>query len=439
MNKQITFDYSKAREFFTRHELEYMEPDVRRAHDMLHGKTGVGHEYTGWVDWPHSYDREEYKRLKQASANIREKADMLIVIGIGGSYLGARAALEMLRPAFYNQLPKEQRKGPKIYFVGNHMSAAYTAQLLQMVQDKEVYVNVISKSGTTLEPAIAFRLFRNLLEKRYGKEGARQRIIATTDKAKGALKQLAEQEGYETFVVPDEIGGRYSVLTSVGLLPIAVAGIDTDDMLRGAADAVKLYSQLDMNVNAAYQYAAIRNIFYSKGKSIELLVNYEPSLQYVAEWWKQLFGESEGKDGKGLFPVSMNFTTDLHSLGQYVQDGRRDMFATILWIETPHTQLAIPESSDDLDGLNYLVDKTMHEVNEKACEGTMLAHTEGGVPNLKINIPEATPYYFGQLVYFFEKACSISGYVLGVNPFDQPGVDAYKKNMFALLGKPGAK
>jgi glucose-6-phosphate isomerase len=439
VNKQITFDYSKAREFFALHELEYMESGVQRAHDMLHGKTGAGHEYTGWVDWPHSYDREEYKRLKQVSANIREKADVLIVIGIGGSYLGARAALEMLCPAFYNQLPKEQRKGPEIYFVGNHISAAYTAQLLQMVQDKEVYINVISKSGTTLEPAIAFRLFRGLLEKRYGKEGARQRIIATTDKAKGALKQLAEQEGYETFVVPDEVGGRYSVLTSVGLLPIAVAGIDIDDMMRGAADAVKLYSQPDMNANSAYQYAAIRNIFYSKGKSIELLVNYEPSLQYVAEWWKQLFGESEGKDGKGLFPASMNFTTDLHSLGQYVQDGRRDMFATTLWIETPHTQLAIPESSDDLDGLNYLVDKTMHEVNEKACEGTMLAHTEGGVPNLKINIPEATPYYFGQLVYFFEKACGISGYLLGVNPFDQPGVEAYKKNMFALLGKPGAK
>ncbi|AMA73739.1 glucose-6-phosphate isomerase [Aneurinibacillus thermoaerophilus] len=436
MKKRVTFDYIQAEQFFTERELEQMAPQVRKAHEMLHTGAGPGGEYTGWVEWPHVYDRGEYGRLKQVSAKIREKADAFVVIGVGGSYLGARAALEMLKPAFYNQLPRAQRGGPEIYFAGHQLSASYTAQLLRLLQDKEVYVNVISKSGTTLEPALAFRLFRAFLEKRYGKKEARNRIIATTDKARGALKQLADEEGYETFVVPDSIGGRYSVLTPVGLLPMAVAGLDTDQIMEGAADAVSLCSKSDIYANPSYLYAALRNLLYNKGKTIELFVGYEPSLLYMAEWWKQLFGESEGKGGKGLFPASLNFSTDLHSLGQYVQDGRRDLFATTLWIEGTRERVAVPEMENDLDGLNYLAGVTLDEINAKACAGAMLAHTEGGVPNLKVAVPEATPYYFGQLVYFFEKACGISGHLLGVNPFDQPGVEAYKRNMFRLLGKP---
>ncbi|WP_035100459.1 glucose-6-phosphate isomerase [Aneurinibacillus terranovensis] len=435
--KEITLDYSKATGFFAPHELEYIAPKVQLAHDMLHNGTGAGSEYTGWLDWPLAYDKEEFARIKAVSRKIREKAEAFVVIGIGGSYLGARSAVELLQPTFYNQLPREKRKGPAVYFVGNNISSAYIAEVLDLVKDKDLYINVISKSGTTLEPALAFRIFRNLIEERYGKEGARERIITTTDKAKGVLKGLADDEGYETFVVPDEVGGRFSVLTAVGLLPIAVSGVDIDEIMTGAAHGYERYKEQDLTKNPAYQYAAIRNILYSKGKTIELLVNYEASLIYFSEWWKQLFGESEGKDNKGLYPASVNFTTDLHSVGQFIQDGSRVMFNTTLWVEKPTADINVPALKEDIDGLNYLVGKTIHNVNEKAAEGTILAHTEGGVPNLRVNIPEITPYYYGQLVYFFEKACGISAYLLGVNPFDQPGVEAYKKNMFALLGKPG--
>ncbi|MED4730210.1 glucose-6-phosphate isomerase [Aneurinibacillus migulanus] len=437
MKKQISFDCIQAEDFFVQHELEKMAPKVERAHEMLHAGTGPGGEYTGWVNWPETYDSEEYARIKHVGAAIREKAEVFIVIGVGGSYLGSRAAIEMLCPSFHNEKTKSQHKASEIYFAGHHISSSYMSQLLHLVKDKEVYVNVISKSGTTFEPALAFRLFRQLLEKRYGKEEARKRIFATTDKKQGALKELADQEGYETFIVPDNIGGRYSVLTPVGLLPMAVAGIDLDAVLAGAADAMELCGKPDIYDNPSYYYAALRNLFYSKGKAIELLVSYEPSLSSLAEWWKQLFGESEGKDGKGLFPASMSFSTDLHSLGQYVQDGRRHLFATTLWIETPNTQaeVIVPEIEDNLDGLNYLAGTSFSEINRKACEGAILAHIQGGVPNLRINIPEATPYYFGQVVYFFEKACGVSGHLLGVNPFDQPGVEAYKQNMMRLLNR----
>lgn len=439
MKKPITFDYSCAESFFSQHELEYITPRVKQAHEMLHAGTDAGREYLGWIDWPYVYDQAEYERMKQISEVIRNNADVLLVIGVGGSYLGARAGIEMLQPSFYNQLPWGKRTGPEVYFIGHHLSSDYMAELLDILQDKDVYLNVISKSGTTLEPAIAFRFFRNYLEKRYGKEGARQRIVATTDRERGALRQLADQEGYATLVVPDNIGGRYSVLTSVGLLPMAVTGIDVDEIMQGAAAGMDLYGEADLMHNPAYQYAALRNLLYSKGKTIELLATYHPSLQYVAEWWKQLFGESEGKDGKGLFPASIQFTTDLHAIGQYVQEGRRNLLETTLWIETPRRQVLIPELEDDVDGLHYLEGRTMHELNENACQGTIQAHVEGNVPNLKINIPELSPYYFGQLIYFFEKACGISGYLLGVNPFDQPGVEVYKRNVQRLLGKPDAK
>jgi len=363
----------------------------------------------------------------------------LIVIGIGGSYLGARSALEFLKHSFYNQLPKETRGGPEVYFAGSNISPIYMKRLLQIVKDKEIAVNVISKSGTTLESAIAFRIFKKLTESLYGKEKAREKIIATTDKHKGALKSLAEVEGYETFVVPDHVGGRYSVLTPVGLLPLAAAGVDIEQIMAGAQSAFDMYLQEDLSENQCWQYAAVRNILYRKGKIIELLVNYEPDLAQFAEWWKQLFGESEGKDHKGIFPGSLNFTTDLHSMGQYIQDGQRSLFATTLWVEKPPANVSISEMPGDIDGLNYLSGKTLQEINEQACRGTILAHTDGGVPNLKVNIPELAPFCYGQLVYFFEKACAMSGYLLGVNPFDQPGVEAYKKNMFALLGKPGTQ
>lgn len=436
MGKEISFDYSYSHNFFENHELTYIKPQVYQAHEMLHNNNGPGHEYSGWLEWPLSFDKDEYARVKSVSDKIRKTAEVFIVIGIGGSYLGARSALSLFQHTFYNQLPKEQRQGPEIYFVGQNISGTYLKQLLDVVKDKEIVVNVVSKSGTTLEPALAFRVFRQLLESKYGKEGAKERIIATTDKAKGALKGLADREGYESFTVPDEIGGRYSVLSSVGLLPIAVGGVDIDQIMEGAKQGYHLYGEKELEKNPCYQYAAIRNILYHKGKTIELLTNYEPSLQYFAEWWKQLFGESEGKDQKGIFPASVNFSTDLHSMGQYIQDGRRDLFSTTLWVEKPVGDLDIPVLEEDVDGLNYLRGKTLNQVNEKACEGTMLAHKDGGVPNLKINIPELSPFYYGQLVYFFEKACAISGYLLGVNPFDQPGVEAYKKNMFKLLGKP---
>jgi glucose-6-phosphate isomerase len=435
--KSIAFDYSKALPFLAEHEIANLAPAVRTAHELLHTKTGPGSDFLGWLDLPERYDREEFERILKAAERIRAESDAFVVIGIGGSYLGARAAIEMLTHSFANILDRSKRNAPEIYFVGNNISPVYLTHLLDVLEGKEISVNVISKSGTTTEPAIAFRFFREYMESRYGKEGARSRIYATTDKERGALKKLADAEGYETFVIPDDVGGRYSVLTAVGLLPIAVAGIDISAIMQGALDAYKRFSEPELANNMCYQYAAVRNALYRKGKMVEVLVNYEPSLHYVSEWWKQLFGESEGKDYKGIYPASLDFSTDLHSMGQYVQEGMRILFETVLHIEKPKHDLTIQEDPDNLDGLNFLAGKTMDYVNKKAFEGTLLAHTDGGVPNLVVKIPEATPYMFGQLVYFFEKACAISGYLLGVNPFDQPGVEAYKKNMFALLGKPG--
>ncbi|WP_404404504.1 glucose-6-phosphate isomerase [Jeotgalibacillus malaysiensis] len=433
----IRFDYSNALEFFGEHELTYLQGAVSQAHDALHEGTGAGSDFLGWVDLPVNYDKEEFSRIQQSAEKIRKDSDVLLVIGIGGSYLGARAALEMLNHSFYNALSKDQRKSPQILFVGNNISSTYMRDLMDLLEGKDFSINVISKSGTTTEPAIAFRIFRKMLEEKYGKEEAKSRIYATTDKEKGALKTLASEEGFETFVVPDDVGGRYSVLTAVGLLPIAAAGIDIEAMMKGAADAREAYSSSELSENGAYQYAAIRNILYNKGKTVEMLINYEPGLQYFNEWWKQLFGESEGKDLKGIFPASANFSTDLHSLGQYVQEGRRDIFETVVKVKNPRHELTIEEAESDLDGLNYLAGETVDFVNNKAFEGTLLAHTDGGVPNLILEIPAMDAYTFGYMVYFFEKACAVSGYLLGVNPFDQPGVEAYKVNMFALLGKPG--
>ncbi|EIJ80721.1 glucose-6-phosphate isomerase [Bacillus methanolicus PB1] len=433
----VRFDYSKAIEFFREHELTFLRDMVKVAHHSLHEKTGTGSDFLGWIDLPVDYDKEEFIRIQNAAEKIKNDSDVLLVIGIGGSYLGARAAIEMLQHSFYNVLPKEKRSTPQILFVGNNISSTYMKDMMDLLEGKDFSINVISKSGTTTEPAIAFRIFRNLLQEKYGVEVARKRIYATTDKAKGALKTLANKEGYESFVIPDDIGGRYSVLTAVGLLPIAVSGADIESMMKGAARAREDFGKSELEENPAYQYAAIRNILYNKGKTIEMLINYEPGLQYFAEWWKQLFGESEGKDQKGIFPASANFSTDLHSLGQYIQEGRRDLFETIIKVEKPRHELTIEEEASDLDGLNYLAGKTVDFVNNKAFEGTLLAHTDGGVPNLVVSIPQLDEYTFGYLVYFFEKACAMSGYLLGVNPFDQPGVEAYKANMFALLGKPG--
>lgn len=437
MGKGLRFDYSSALAFFGPHELEQMAPAVQMAHDQLHGRSGAGREVLGWIDLPENYDREEFKRIRIAADKIRSDSDALVVIGIGGSYLGARAALEMLTHTYYNEQPPGERRGPEIHFAGNHLSSTGLVHLLQHLKGKRVSLNVISKSGTTTEPAIAFRILKEWMEQQYGREGARKRIYATTDRKRGALKQLAETEGYETFVIPDDVGGRYSVLTAVGLLPIAAAGIDLDQMMAGAREAGVAFGTPDLMENDAYQYAAIRNILYRKGKHVELLVHYEPALQYFSEWWKQLFGESEGKDGKGIFPASVQFTTDLHSMGQYIQEGHRNLFETVIQVEQPSESLTIGKDPDNLDGLNYLAGRTMDEVNRKALEATMLAHTDGGVPNLRLRIPEISPFNFGEMVYFFEKACGISGYLMGVNPFDQPGVEAYKRNMFALLGKPG--
>lgn len=434
---KFRFDYSKAGSFFAEHELTYMRDFVKVAHHSLHEKTGAGSDYLGWIDLPVNYDQEEFSRIERAAEKIRNDSDVLLVIGIGGSYLGARAAIEMLQHSFYNVLPKEKRCSPQIIFAGNNISSTYMMDIIDLLEGKDFSINVISKSGTTTEPAIAFRIFRKILEEKYGAEEARKRIYATTDKAKGALKTSANEEGYETFVIPDDIGGRYSVLTAVGLLPIAVSGADIRAMMKGAADAREDFSKSELDENPAYQYAAVRNILYNKGKTIEMLVNYEPALQYFAEWWKQLYGESEGKDQKGIFPASANFSTDLHSLGQYIQEGRRVLFETVIKVEKPRRGLTIEAEDKDLDGLNYLAGKTVDFVNDKAFEGTLLAHTDGGVPNLIVSVPALDEYHFGYMVYFFEKACAMSGYLLGVNPFDQPGVEAYKVNMFALLGKPG--
>jgi glucose-6-phosphate isomerase len=437
MSKKLQFDYSKALSFLAEHEVDYLADQVRLAHDQLHNGSGAGSDYLGWIDLPVNYDKEEFSRIQTAAKQIQSDSEALIVIGIGGSYLGARAAVEMLSHSFYNLLPQDKRKTPAIYFVGNNISSTYVTHLLQLLEGKDFSVNVISKSGTTTEPAIAFRIFRELLEKKYGKEAARKRIYATTDKEKGALKKLANEEGYESFIIPDDVGGRYSVLTAVGLLPIAAAGIDIESMMKGAADARSDFSNPDLKQNLSYQYAAVRNALYRKGKTVEILVNYEPALHFVSEWWKQLYGESEGKDNKGIFPASVDFTTDLHSMGQFIQEGNRILFETVILVDQAAEQITIGTDPDNLDGLNFLSGKTMDFVNKKAFEGTMLAHSDGGVPNLIVTIPDTSPYTFGYMAYFFEKACGISGYLLGVNPFDQPGVEAYKKNMFALLGKPG--
>ena len=432
---KITFDYSNG--FIGEYEIENMKPLIHISHELLHNNKGVGSDFTGWIDLPKNYNKEEFKKIKESAKKIRDNSDVLIVIGIGGSYLGSRACIEALNHNFYNSLPKGKRNGPEIYFVGNNISSNYILDLFDLIENKDISINVISKSGTTTEPALAFRLFKEYMESKYGKEKSKERIYVTTDKSKGALRELTEKEGYTSFVIPDDVGGRYSIFTPVGLLPIAVSGIDIDRLMEGAFNGMAEYSVDDVYENICYQYAAARNILYNKGKDIEILVNYEPNLHYYLEWWKQLFGESEGKDGKGIYPSSANFTTDLHSLGQLIQDGKRNIFETTISIENPKKDMEIKGDKDNLDGLNFLGGKTIDFVNKKAFEGTLMAHTNGGVPNLVINVPKMDEYYFGNLVYFFEKACAISGYLLGVNPFDQPGVEEYKKNMFKLLGKPG--
>ena len=434
---KVSFDCSKAAGFISEEEVSYMEKLVADAKELLTSRSGAGNDFLGWIDLPVDYDKEEFARIKEAAKKIQSDSEVLVVIGIGGSYLGARAAIEFLRHGFYNNLPKELRKTPEIYYAGNSISGTYLKGLVDVIGDRDFSVNIISKSGTTTEPAIAFRVFKELLEKKYGKEGAAKRIYATTDKARGALKNLATEEGYETFVVPDDVGGRFSVLTAVGLLPIAVSGADIDKLMQGAAEGRKLALENDFAENDALQYAAVRNILLRKGKAVEVLADYEPSLHYVAEWWKQLYGESEGKDQKGLFPASVDLTTDLHSMGQFIQDGARVMFETVLNVESSRETIVLNEEPVDLDGLNYLAGKDMDFVNKSAMNGTILAHTDGNVPNLMVKIPEQNEFYLGELFYFFEFAVGISGYLLGANPFNQPGVESYKKNMFALLGKPG--
>lgn len=434
---KLNFSYQFAKNFFNEDELKQIKPYVELANEVLTSKTGAGNDFLGWVDLPETYDKDEFARIKKAAEKIKNDSEVLVVIGIGGSYLGAKAAIEFLSHSFYNNLPKDKRKTPEIYFAGTNMSGVYLQHLIDVVGDRDFSVNVISKSGTTTEPAIAFRVFKKMLEEKYGKEEAAKRIYATTDKAKGALKTLATAEGYETFVVPDNVGGRFSVLTAVGLLPIAAAGIDIDDLMAGAKDAMNDFANKNMDENQALQYVAVRNILHRKGKDLELMVNYEPRVHYLAEWWKQLFGESEGKEGKGLYPTSADFSADLHSLGQYIQQGQRLFFETVVSIGKPEVEFVIESDKENLDGLNFIAGKTLDYVNKKATDGVILAHVDGNVPNLGINIPEVTPYHLGYTFYFFEKACGVSGYLLGVNPFDQPGVEAYKKNMFALLGKPG--
>ena len=423
--------------FIKKHEYDQLRPFVELSNQILENKSGAGNDFLGWVDLPKNYDKEEFVRIQKAAEKIKNDSEILIVIGIGGSYLGAKAAIEFLSNTFYNNQDKSVRKGPQIFFAGTNMSPVYLKHLLDLVGDKDFSINVISKSGTTTEPAIAFRVFKEKLEKKYGKKEAAKRIYATTDKAKGALKNLSTSEGYETFVVPDNVGGRFSVLTAVGLLPIAVAGINIQELMNGAAAAMEDYSNENFYENDAMIYAATRHILYNKGKNIEILTNYEPRLHFIAEWWKQLFAESEGKDGKGIYPTSADFSTDLHSIGQSIQEARRTMFETVLLIDKPEEDILINKEEVDLDGLNYISGKTLDYVNKQAAKGVILAHVTGDVPNLVITIPEATPFNLGYLFYFFEKAVAIGGYMLGINPFDQPGVEEYKKNMFALLEKPG--
>ncbi|MDO4269971.1 MAG: glucose-6-phosphate isomerase [Eubacteriales bacterium] len=419
--------------FVGEEELQNMAPLVQAAQDVLHAGSGAGNDYLGWVDLPEAYDKEEFARIKQAAKKIQQTCEVLVVIGIGGSYLGARAAIEFVNGQMYNGVRPEGI--PEVYFVGNNISSSYLNDIVKIIGERDFGINVISKSGTTTEPAIAFRIFKKLIEEKYGKAGAKDRIFATTDKARGALKKLADDEGYETFVVPDDVGGRFSVLTAVGLLPMAAAGVDIDAAMAGAADARRAFAS-GVEHDCA-KYAALRNILYRKGKGMEILVNYEPSLVMLGEWFKQLFDESEGKDHKGIFATSANFSTDLHSIGQFIQDGTRSMFETVVWVREPRSESYIEQAAEDIDGLNYLAGKSVQFVNSKAYQGTLMAHMDGGTPNILVEIDKADAWHFGYLVYFFEKACGISGYLLGVNPFNQPGVEAYKKNMFALLGKPG--
>lgn len=431
--EKVSFNYSNVIPHIEEREIEELQEKINLYHDFLNSGMGKGGEYVGWVRLPMDYDKEEFQRIKIVTEKIKKNSEILLVVGIGGSYLGSRAAIEMLNHSFYNELSKEKRNSPKVYFVGYNMSSQHFNDLISIIGNQDVSINIISKSGTTIEPALAFRFLQEYMVTRYSPEEIKERIYTTTDISEGALKSLADKEGYETFVIPNNVGGRYSVLTAVGLLPIAVAGINIDKIMEGAYDAMK---DLDTPYNnPAYTYAAIRNILYTRGKTTEIIVNYEPSLSSFGQWFMQLFGESEGKDGKGIFPVSLNFTTDLHSMGQYIQEGRKDIFETVLNVEKSKEKIIIKENKDNLDGLNYLKGKTLDYINKKALEGTINTHVEGEVPNLVFNIPEISPYYFGYLIYFFEKACGMSGYLFGVNPFDQPGVESYKKNMFKLLGK----
>ena len=434
---KVTFDYSKATGFISQEEMSNMESIVNTAKETLVNKSGAGNDFLGWIDLPVDYDKDEFGRIKEAAKKIQSDSDILLVIGIGGSYLGARAAIEFLRHSFYNNQDKADRKTPEIYYVGNNISGTYIQHLADIVKGKDFSINMISKSGTTTEPAIAFRVFKKMLIEKYGKEEAAKRIYATTDKEKGSLKNLADAEGYQTFVVPDDVGGRFSVLTAVGLLPIAVSGADIDKLMEGAASGREMALNNGFTENDALKYAAVRNILHRKGKSVEILANYEPSIHYVSEWWKQLYGESEGKDQKGIFPASVDLTTDLHSMGQFIQDGSRIMFETVVDVETPKCSFTLEEEEVDLDGLDYLAGKSIDFINKSAMNGTILAHTDGNVPNLMVKVPEQNEFYLGQLFYFFEFACGVSGYISGVNPFNQPGVEAYKTRMFELLGKPG--
>lgn len=430
----FNLNLSYAGDFAGDENLASIAGEVAKAHDKVHNGTGAGSDFLGWVDLPVNYDKEEFAAIKAAAEKIKKNSQVLIVLGIGGSYLGARAVIEYIKSNNYNLIDKDT---PNIYFAGNTISSNAVAELVELCKGKDFSVNVISKSGTTTEPAVAFRIFKKLLEDKYGKQGAKERIYVTTDKCRGALKGVADAEGYPTYVVPDNIGGRYSVLTAVGLLPIAVAGIDIDALMLGAADAREKYMNPDLMENDCYKYAALRNLLYRDGKKIEMLAAYEPSMTMMCEWFKQLYGESEGKDGKGIYPSSAIFSTDLHSLGQYIQQGERLLFETVLWINEPKADVEIEFDEENADGLNFVAGKTVNYVNRKAFEGTVLAHTDGGVPNIVLEMDKADEYHLGWLIYFFEKACGISGYILGVNPFDQPGVESYKKNMFALLGKPG--
>ena len=429
----VTLNAKYLEPFVHEGELQAILPQVEAAHRTIHEKSGPGNDFLGWLDLPVNYDREEFDRILKAAQKIRSHSQVLVVIGIGGSYLGARAAIELLHSQLYNNLGD----GPQIYFAGNSISPTYLNQVIRLCEGKDFSINVISKSGTTTEPALAFRIFRDLAIKKYGREGAKERIFCTTDKAKGTLKQLADEEGYETFVIPDDVGGRYSVLTAVGLLPIAVSGSDIAKLMEGAARAREDLSVCDLDKNDCYRYAALRNILYRKGKAIEILVSYEPAFSMMAEWYKQLFGESEGKDNKGIYPSSAIFSTDLHSMGQFIQEGSRILFETVVDIAAPQQDLYIQPDPNNFDGLNFLSDQNMSVVNRKAMQGTILAHTEGGVPNMVLQLPAINEEELGYLIYFFEKACALSGYLLAVNPFNQPGVESYKKNMFALLGKPG--